>query len=563
MTNVLQIYYPKMSVQKPLKIITSALPYVNNLPHLGNIIGCVLSSDVYYRYCKLKGDNVIHICGTDEFGTATEIKAIELGLHPKQLCEENSIKHKRVYDWFDIEFTKFGRTSTDKRHTETVHEIFTRLYENGYFEEKECMQFFCLKCEMFLADRYIKGKCVKCESDNARGDQCDDCGFMMRGVEMLNPSCALCNGVPEQRGTKHLYIKLDALQNELKEFYRTNGTEWSENAKRITESWLSLDLHPRCMTRDLKYKWGVEVPVPGYNGKVFYVWFDAPIGYFTFIKDVLGEEYYRLIKEPTTTLYQFMGKDNVPFHSIIFPSMLLGTRENYKLVDMISCTEYLMFENQKFSKSRGIGIFGNELAEDTMGPSCFWRYYLLKIRPEDKDSTFTYADFFSSIKADLIDTLGNFVNRVLNYIKNKMNCTIEYTLENDDTMFIAEIQKMYEKFCDAMSRCKLKEGIKIMIEIASAGNSYVQTAFNDKNKKNSFRKNTIFSVSSSVIFLLGRINTVFMPKTGRKIDAMLNTEDTKFEDSFVLLNNGHIISNEFNVLFKPFTTEQEEKIKSK
>lgn len=552
-----------MSIEKPLKIITSALPYVNNLPHLGNIIGCVLSSDVYYRYCKLKGENVIHICGTDEYGTATEIKAIELGKHPKDLCEENSAKHKAVYDWFDIEFTKFGRTSTNEYHTATVHEIFNRLYENGFFEENEGMQFYCKDCELFLADRYIMGECVKCESENARGDQCDDCGFMMRGLEMKNPRCALCQATPAQKKTKHLFIKLNSLQNELKEFYSANGHDWSENAKKITESWLNLDLHPRCMTRDLKYKWGVSVPIEGYHEKVFYVWFDAPIGYFTFIKDVLGSDYYKYIKDPTTKLYQFMGKDNVPFHSIIFPAMLMGTKDNYKLVDVISCTEYLMFEGGKFSKSRGIGIFGNELTGNEMGQSCFWRYYLIKIRPEEKDSTFTYADFFASIKADLIDKFGNFVNRVLKYVSSKMDSKLDYTLTEDDHMYISEFQNMYQRFCAAMDKCRLKEGIKIMLEIAAYDNMYVQTAFNETNKKDAVRKNTIFSVACSVIFLLGNISGIFMPKTGEKIAYMLNTENTEFKNKFALLENGHKIRSDLQVLFKPFTAEQEEKIQGK
>ncbi|KAM0685444.1 methionine--tRNA ligase mes1, partial [Conglomerata obtusa] len=511
-----------MTKTKEFKIITSALPYVNNLPHLGNVVGCVLSSDVYYRYCKMMNQDCIHICGTDEYGTATEMKAIEMNLHPKEICEINSKHHKEIYGWFNIEFSLFGRTSESLYHEETVHEIFNKLYDNGFFEEIENMQQFCGKCELFLADRYVKGECLKCGSDKARGDQCDDCGALLRGLELKNPKCSLCDNQPVYKNTKHLYLKLDSLKNEIKSAFELNGGSWSQNAREITKQWLNIDLQSRCMTRDLKYKWGVSIPKIGYENKVFYVWFDAPIGYLTFTKEFLQEKYNQIIRDKNTKIIQFMGKDNVTFHSIIFPGMLIGTKDNYKLVNMISSTEYLLFENEKFSKSRGVGIFGGDLLNDNFGESCFWRFYLMKIRPEIKDTNFTFEDFKNSINSDLINNLGNFINRTLKYIKSKMDGKINWNLEEEDKIFIKSIKKLNQEYHQEMENCGLKKAIKIILDISSRSNEYLQTAFNDvNNKKNIERKNTIFSVGFSVVYLLSKLLLPFIPISANKISEML------------------------------------------
>lgn len=547
-----------MSKTNNLKIITSALPYVNNLPHLGNVVGCVLSSDVYYRFCKMNNERCIHICGTDEFGTATEIKAIESQLTPAELCDINSKKHKEVYDWFEIEFSHFGRTSKSRFHEEVVQDIFQRCFENGYFEEKMDTQFFCSSCKLFLADRYVKGVCNECGSDKARGDQCDDCGNLVRGTELKNPLCAICDKTPVLENTKHLYLKLEMLHEQIKEFYKSNGENWTNNAKKITEQWLAMDLHSRCMTRDLKYRWGIKVPMVGYESKVFYVWFDAPIGYFSFIKEHIPDEYEEVIRSPNTKLVQFMGKDNVPFHSIIFPGILMGTRDNYHLVNMISSTEYLMFENTKFSKSRNIGIFGNELTDNNFGPPCYLRYYLIKIRPEEKDSNFSCSDYITTVKADLINKLGNFIHRVLNFVKNKMSCQLNYTLRSGDEALINTINSLNNEYIEKMNNFRMREAVKVIMDTCEVGNKFVQDVFN--NKDSSECKDGVFSIAVSIIRHLAYLIYPIMPTSSKKLHSMLNNEEIYFKGHFELLNSGHRISEDIEILFKPFTAQQEEYI---
>lgn len=294
-------------------LVTSALPYVNNVPHLGNVIGSVLSADVYARYSKLRDRPTLFICGTDEYGTATETKALETGQTPKELCDEFHAKHKAVYDWFDIGFDYFGRTSTEKQ-TEIVQDIFLRLYENGYIEERTTTQPYCEKHSAFLADRFVEGTCPKCGYDDARGDQCDKCGGLLDPFELINPRCKIDGSQPVPRDTKHLFLALTKLQPTVNEWFQKTHKEygWPANAVSITQAWLTKGLEGRSITRDLK--WGVPVPLEGFENKVFYVWFDACIGYPS-ITACYTDEWEKWWKNPEDVrLYQFLGKDNTPFH---------------------------------------------------------------------------------------------------------------------------------------------------------------------------------------------------------------------------------------------------------
>lgn len=300
--------------------VTSALPYVNNHPHLGNIIGSLLSADVYARFGKRMGYDLNFICGTDEFGTALEMEAMKQKRKPEEIAAENRVKHKKVYDWFDINFDFWGNTHCDQ-HIKLTQEIFLKTID--YFEEREIKMFYCTKCEQYLADRYVEGTC-KCGAQ-ANGDQCDDCGNTFEPEELKNVECKLCRNTPELRKVKHLFVRLDLLRKYV-ENINTDG--WSENAKDIYKNWLNMDIEPRCFTRKLKYNWGVPVPLKDYDDLVFYVWFDAPIGYLTFLMQYLGN--YKKVEEflDGADWVQFMGKDNVPFHSITFPSILYALKEN-------------------------------------------------------------------------------------------------------------------------------------------------------------------------------------------------------------------------------------------
>ena len=338
-------------------LITSALPYVNNVPHLGNIIGCVLSADVYARYCRLMGYNTIYICGTDENGTATETKALQDRCTPRELCDKYHKVHAEIYKWFDIDFDNFGRTSTDI-HSVITQEIFLDLQKNNCITKHLVDQFHCEKCDRCLADRFVVGTCYhsECKYPDARGDQCDHCGKLINAFELINPTCTVCKGTPKVIKSNHYFLNLPGTESELSSWINKASEEgfWSQNSKQITYSFLKDGLRERCITRDLK--WGVKVPCEkdeDMENKLFYVWFDAPIGYISITADLLGDEYKKWWLNPDNIeLYQFMGKDNVTFHTIIFPSTLIGTKRQFTKLKHISTTEYLNYEDKKFSKSQ-------------------------------------------------------------------------------------------------------------------------------------------------------------------------------------------------------------------
>ncbi len=348
-------------------LVTSALPYVNNVPHLGNIIGCVLSADVYARFCRLRGHNVIYVCGTDEYGTATETKAMQMGLTPQQICDKFHVIHRDIYKWFNIKFDHFGRTTTGQQ-TAIAQDIFNKCDARNMILAQDMEQLWCEKLG-FLADRYVEGTCPKCQYNDARGDQCDGCGTLLNAIELIDPVAKMD---PEQKLTKktsrHLFIDLPRLEPSLRKFVDINSAKgaWTVNSLTVTNGWIDGGLKPRCITRDLK--WGTPVPKPGFEDKVFYVWFDAPIGYLSITANYTKhwEKWWKNDKD--VELVQFMGKDNIPFHTVIFPSSLLGSGDPYTMLHHISTTEYLNYEGGKFSKSRGIGVFGDD-AEKTNIPS--------------------------------------------------------------------------------------------------------------------------------------------------------------------------------------------------
>ncbi|MGN0906753.1 MAG: methionine--tRNA ligase, partial [Bullifex sp.] len=334
------------------RLITSALPYVNNIPHLGNLTQ-VLSADVFARFCRLRGYETLYICGTDEYGTASETRALKEGVTPRELCDHYHAIHRDIYKWFNVSFDYFGRTSTEKQ-TEIVQAIFREVDAHGYITEREIEQLYCPKCGRFLADRFVEGKCPHCGSEGARGDQCDACQTLLEPTELIEPHCSVCGTTPEVRKTKHLYIDLPKALPLLKEWMEKASVDgfWAKNAIQLTNSWIRDGLRERCITRDLK--WGIPVPKPGYENKVFYVWFDAPIGYISITANYT-DDWKRWWQSPEDTeLFQFIGKDNIPFHTVIFPSSLLATGEKWTMLHHMSSTEYLNYEGGKFSKSLGI-----------------------------------------------------------------------------------------------------------------------------------------------------------------------------------------------------------------
>ncbi len=402
------------------RLVTAALPYVNNIPHLGNLIQ-VLSADVFARFCRSRGYETLYICGTDEYGTATETKALEEGISPRELCDRYHAVHEEIYEWFDIAFDHFGRTSTPQQ-TEIVQSLFLDLDRNGYIKEHTTEQLFCPDCARFLADRYVRGTCPHCGYEEARGDQCENCGKLLEPEELKDPRCSTCGGTPHLKQTKHLYIDLPAIQDSYTPWLAeaSEKGKWAKNAVQMTQAWIRDGLHERAITRDLK--WGIPVPKEGFEDKVFYVWFDAPVGYISITKsldDALGENGFGWeswwLDPSNVELFQFIGKDNIPFHTVIFPSTLIGSGRSWTKLFHMSSTEYLNYESGKFSKSKGVGVFGSDAKESGI-PADAWRFYIFYNRPEKSDTQFTWKDFQEKMNSELIGNLGNLVNRTLTFV---------------------------------------------------------------------------------------------------------------------------------------------------
>ncbi|MCP8717766.1 MAG: methionine--tRNA ligase [Asgard group archaeon] len=531
-------------------LITSALPYVNNVPHLGNIVGSVLSADIYSRYAKNRNYNALFVCGTDEYGTATETKALEEKVTPQQLCDKYHAIHKEVYDWFDIGFDYFGRTTTPLQ-TEIAQDIFMKLHKNGYLEEKTTEQLYCEEHKSFLADRFVEGTCPKCEYDDARGDQCDKCGNLLDPLELIKPRCKLDGASPIVKESTHIYLKLNELEEPLKEWIIDSSAKgaWSKNSKSITDSWTKRGLEPRCITRDLI--WGTPVPLKGYEEKVLYVWFDATIGYISitanYFKDGNVDDYLKWWKNPENVdLYQFMGKDNVPFHTVVFPASQIGTGDNWTKLHHLSTTEYLQYENGKFSKSRGVGVFGNNAKETGVSPSV-WRYYLASNRPENQDSHFSWDEFVAKNNNELLANLGNYVNRIVKFLIAKYNGVVpKYDVSNipDYASFEKDINTLLSSYIENMESVNLRKGLELAMAISSRGNQFLQ----DNKLDNSLYTNqpnksdAVVAVAINLVYLISAIIYPFMPETTKQINEILNAPSLSITDKFeFVLLPGHCI----------------------
>ena len=477
------------NIKTTKRLITSALPYVNNIPHLGNLIQ-MLSADVFARFCRSRGYETMYVCGTDEYGTATETKALQDKKTPRELCDYYYEIHKDIYNWFNIAFDKFGRTSNEEC-TEITQLIFNDLDKNGFIKEHTSQQLFCPKCNMFLADRYVDGTCPKCGADDARGDQCDTCGTLLDPTQLIAPRCHTCGSTPEVRETKHLYIDLPNLSKNLDAWMAKTSVEgkWSDNAINITKAWIRDGLNERAITRDLK--WGIPVPKAGYEDKVFYVWFNAPIGYMSITKQLADElkaegkntfdwkswwnpsESEEAKGKEHVELFQFIGKDNIPFHTVIFPSTLLGSPHDWTKLFHMSSTEYMNYEDGKFSKSRGVGVFGTDAIETGI-PADAWRFYIFYNRPEKQDFQFTWKDFMEKMNSELIGNLGNLVNRTLLFVNRYFEGKIPDAPVDEELW--AQVRDLEAKITENLEWANLKDAFRQCFEISDICNKKFQAA---------------------------------------------------------------------------------------
>ncbi|MDR1009257.1 MAG: methionine--tRNA ligase [Rickettsiales bacterium] len=449
-------------------LITSALPYVNGIPHLGHLAGCFLPSDAYARYNRLVGNEVLFIGGTDEHGTPSELGAIKENMDVYDYVTKYYELHKKIYEHFGISFDYFGRTSSPNC-TELTQRIARECNSNGYIEEREVEQMYSVDEGRFLADRYIIGTCPYCGADNARGDQCEACTKVLEPKQLLNPRSAITGSVNlEFRKTRHLYLRLPLLAERLREWI--SGKDWNKLTRGIAFKWLDEGLAERSITRDLK--WGVPVPVdvwPDMAGKVFYVWFDAPIGYISITRDLLGEGYLDWWQKPSEVKYvEFMGKDNVPFHTIFFPAMLMASGENWKLVDELKGLSYLNFNGGKFSKSAHRGVFADDAIAEFPDVDVL-RWWIMKNLPETDDSDFTFERLAEDVNKDLNDVLGNLALRVCKFYGSKFGPEVVHAAAKDD-LGIAPHIEAYHKYMEAM---EFRKAILELRAIWVLGNEYI------------------------------------------------------------------------------------------
>lgn len=403
----------------PRKIlVTSALPYVNNIPHLGNMC-CIIAADIYTRFLRSTGVDVISVLGTDEHGSTTEIKAVQEGKTPQEITDLYFAEHQKIYTWFNTAFDCFGRTSSPENH-QITQEIFADLDANGFITSHTTVQLFDEKAQKFLPDRFVEGTCPHCQYAQARGDQCDNCGSLLDPQDLINPVSVITKTTPVPRHSTHLYIDLPKLQDDIVAWVDANKQHWSLNARTTTQGWLERGLKERCITRDLS--WGVPVLKEGYTDKVFYSWFDAPIGYISITKEN-RDDWKEWWQHDAVELVQFMGKDNIPFHTILFPAFLMGTKKPWTLLKKICVNEFLNYKGGKFSKSKGVGVFGDGAMHSGL-PADAYRFYITAVFPDKEDTVFDWDDFAAKYNNELIANFANLTNRTLQFVKKFYDGTV-------------------------------------------------------------------------------------------------------------------------------------------
>jgi methionyl-tRNA synthetase len=504
-------------------LITAALPYANGSVHIGHLAGVYVPADIYARFQRLKGEDVLFVCGSDEHGVPITIKAKQQGCTPQDIVDKYHAIIKDSFNRFGISFSIYSRTSS-KIHAETASEFFLKLYKDGAFVEQESEQYFDTATNTFLADRYIVGTCPKCGFEGAYGDQCEKCGSTLSPDELINPHSSISGATPIKKKTKHWYLPLDKYEDWLKDWILNNHKEWKTNVYGQCKSWLDGGLKPRAVTRDLD--WGIPVPLDDAKGKVLYVWFDAPIGYISNTKELLPNEWEKWWKSEDTHMVHFIGKDNIVFHCIVFPAMLKA-HGGYVLPDNVPANEFLNLEGDKISTSRNWAVWLEDYLADFPGQQDVLRYALCANAPETKDNDFTWKDFQARNNSELVAIYGNFVNRSIvlthKYFDGKVPAIPEGALQQIDKDFIAAIPQIKEQLQNSLENFKFRDALKEAMNMARLGNKYLTDTEPWKViKTDKDRVAVILNLSLQLCANLSIAFEPFCPFSSKKLQAMLN-----------------------------------------
>jgi len=523
-------------------LITSALPYANGPIHIGHLAGVYVPSDIYTRYLRMKGVDVISICGSDEHGVPITMKARKEGVPPHVIVDRYHAINKKAFEDFGISFDIYSRTS-NKVHYDTASEIFRTLYDKGEFTEKSTDQYYDEEAGCFLADRYITGTCPHCGNENAYGDQCEKCGTSLSPNDLINPHSTVSGSKPVLKETLHWYLPLDKYEPWLRKWILDDHKEWKTNVYGQCKSWLDQGLQPRAVSRDLD--WGIPVPVEGAEGKVLYVWFDAPIGYISATKE-LTPDWEKYWKDKDTRMIHFIGKDNIVFHCIIFPA-ILNAEGSFILPDNVPANEFLNLENDKISTSRNWAVWLHEYLEDFPGKQDVLRYTLCANAPETKDNDFTWKDFQARNNNELVAILGNFVNRTLVLTNNYYGGEVPKrgVTDQNDNNTLNEIARLKETIEASIEAFRFREALKEAMNLARLGNKYLADAEPWKViKTDPERVKTIMNISLQITANLTIVFEPFLPFSMEKLCGWINLRGMKWNNagSSDLLEPGHLIN---------------------
>ena len=531
---------------KPRYVVCAAWPYINYVPHLGTIIP-LLSADVVTRFLRMRGHDVVFVSGSDEHGTPIEVEAVRQGIEPKELTDRNHELVVRLLKEWELSLDSYIRTEHPV-HKEFIKRFYKRVYANGYVFERDEELPYCESCGRFLPDRFVEGTCPYCGYERARGDQCEACGRLLDPAKLVNPRCVICGSRPVIRTTRHWFLDLTKLQEAVEEYVRSNE-RFSDTVRSFSLRMLEEGLRPRSITRDTK--WGIEAPFPGAEGKTIYCWFEAVLGYISatiayFRSKGQPDRWEAFWKDPEARSVFFIGKDNIPFHAILLPALLLASGEGYNLPWDVVSNEFLLWEGEKFSKSRRVGIWIDEALE--LFPADYWRFVLVALRPELRDSNFTWEQFLEKVNSDLNDTIGNFIHRTLTFIWRYFSGRVPEPgpMGPRDEEALKLLKDAFDQITDELENFRLKSALRSVVELAREGNRYLNEREPWKLvKERPDEARTALYVAAQLVKALSVLLAPFVPSSADRLWSMLGLEgsvhEASWDDALRPLEPGHVI----------------------